>query len=96
MQDGVEASAGSATASFTTTNDGTHNNLWEPEALSFTATSPMTTISLIGNSGTNYIGLDNVSVVQTAPVPEASPWWMMAGGGVASLVVMLRKKRCIA
>jgi hypothetical protein len=96
LQDGVEVSAGSATASFTTTNNGTQNNLWEPEALSFTATSPITTISLIGNSGTNYIGLDNVSVVQTTPVPEPSTCSMIAIGGVALLGIMLRKKRCPA
>ena len=47
-------------------NSGTQINLWQAESLAFTATGPTTTISLIGHSGFNYIGLDNVSVVQTA------------------------------
>jgi hypothetical protein len=56
-------------ASFTSTLTGTNN--WEQETTSFTAAGPLTTISLIGNSGIAYIGLDNVDVELTgiASVP---------------------------
>ena len=85
LQDGVSVSAGSVAGSvFTSTNSGTQNNLWQAESLSFAATGSSTTISLIGNSGGNYIGLDNVSVVQTSRtssgVPEPSTWVMMLVG----------------
>jgi hypothetical protein len=97
LQDGLEVSAGSATASFTTTNDGTQTNLWEPETLSFTATGAMTTISLIGNSGDNYIGLDNVNVVQTSSVPEPATWAMMliGFGGLGVAIRSARRKQAI-
>jgi hypothetical protein len=82
VQDGLTASAGSASAVFTSTNDGTQTNLWEPESLAFTATGATTQLSLIGQSGFQYIGLDNVSVVQTSGpgVPEPASWTMMLLG----------------
>ena len=84
LQDGLTATAGSASAVFTSTNNGVQTNLWQAESLAFTATGPTTTISLIGNSGFNYIGLDNVSVVETAGggglVPEPAIWTMMLIG----------------
>jgi hypothetical protein len=83
LPDGLTATAGSASAVFTSTNSGTQINLWQPESLAFTATGSTTTVSLIGNSGFNYIGLDNVSVVETAGgggVPEPAIWTMMLIG----------------
>ncbi len=81
LQDGLTATAGSASAVFTSTNSGSQTNLWQPESLAFTASGAATTISLVGNSGGNYIGLDNVSVVQTvAGVPEPAMWAMMLIG----------------
>ena len=81
LQDGLTATAGSASAVFTSTNSGAQTNLWQAESLAFTASGSTTTISLIGNSGVNYIGLDNVSVVQTAAgVPEPAIWTMMLIG----------------
>jgi Protein of unknown function (DUF642)/PEP-CTERM motif len=82
LQDGVSVSAGSVAGSvFTSTNSGTQNNLWQAESLSFAATGSSTTITLIGNSGDNYIGLDNLSAVQTSSsVPEPSTWVMMLVG----------------
>jgi uncharacterized protein DUF642/PEP-CTERM motif-containing protein len=79
VQDGVLASAGSASQSFATTNNGSQNNLWQPETFSFRATGSTTDISLVGNLGANYIGLDNVSVVETA-VPEPAAWLMLLAG----------------
>lgn len=65
IPDGVTATAAAASKIFTSSDLGTNN--WELETLDFTATGTTTTISLIGHSGNNYIGLDNVSV---NPVPE--------------------------
>jgi hypothetical protein len=81
VQDGVTASAASASETFTSTNDGTQNNLWQSESLSFKATGSSTAIIILGNSGDNYIGLDNVSVVETAAgTPEPATWAMMLVG----------------
>jgi hypothetical protein len=66
VQDGLTASAGATSEVFTSTNNGSQTNLWQSESLAFNATGSTTLISLIGNSGHNYIGLDNVSVVQTS------------------------------
>jgi hypothetical protein len=81
VQDGLTATAGSASAVFTSTNSGAQTNLWQAESLAFTAVGTTTTISLIGHSGFDYIGLDNVSVVQTAAgVPEPAIWVTMLIG----------------
>ena len=72
----ITASAGSASKTFTSTMTGTNN--WELETLAFTATGTSTLLSLIGNSGDKYIGLDDVSVVQTTPLP--STWTMLIAG----------------
>ena len=66
----IVGSAAAAAQTFTSTQTGTDN--WESETLSFTATGATTTISLIGNTGQNYIGLDNVDVtfISGPPVPE--------------------------
>jgi hypothetical protein len=89
IQDGVTASAGATSQTFTSTNDGTSTNNWESEVLDFTATGASTLITFAGASGDAYIGVDNVSVVGTsAPgTPEPSTWAMMmlgfAGLGLA-------------
>ncbi len=50
------------------------NDLWQRETFDFTAKSTRTTLSLLGASGVNYIGLDNVSVtLVTAAAPNATP-----------------------
>ncbi len=95
VQDGVSVSAGSVSGTvFNSTNDGTQHNLWRSESLSFTATGSSTVISLIGDSGDNYIGLDNVSVVQTsAGTPEPSTWAMMLAGFAGLGYAGLRRAR---
>jgi hypothetical protein len=46
--------------------------------MAFTATAATTTLSFVGASGVNYIGLDNVSVVATAtPVSEPATLALM-------------------
>lgn len=76
VPDSIQATAGSASSIFTSTfTSGTNN--WQTEYLNFTATAATTTISLTGNTGSNYIGLDNVSV---NAVPEPEEWAMMLLG----------------
>jgi hypothetical protein len=88
VPDSIFASAGSASGTFTST-DPTSNNAWQLETLLFTATGPSTLISLVGNSGDQYIGLDNVSV---APVPEPSTWAMMILGFLGVGFVAYRRR----
>ncbi len=95
VQDGVTASAGSASGAFTSTNDGTDYNLWQPESLSFKATGSSTAVTILGNSGAEYIGLDNVSVVETAAIPEPATWAMMLVG-FGALGAALRSRRKMA
>jgi hypothetical protein len=70
------ASAGLASATFTSASSG-GNNDWQHETLLFSASSASTTISLVGSTGQIYIGLDNVSVIA---VPEPEEWAMMLLG----------------
>jgi hypothetical protein len=90
LPDSITATAGSASQTFTST--ATTNNAWQLETLLFTATGASTTISLVGNSGSEYIGLDNVGV---AAVPEASTWAMMILGfcGVGLMAYRRQSKR---
>jgi hypothetical protein len=82
IQDGVTVSAGAASQTFTSTNDGTSTNHWDSEVLDFTATGASTLITFAGASGHAYIGVDNVSVVGTSVpgTPEPSTWAMMMLG----------------
>src|ERR1700722_2599331 len=86
--DGVTASAGSTSGTFTSTGTGSSTNFWNSsETLNFVASGPSTLITLAGASGFSYIGVDNVAVVETSPggVPEPSTWAMILLGfaGVA-------------
>ena len=82
----ILVTAGSTSAIFTSALTGGDSD-WERFILPFTATSTSTTISVLGNAGVNYIGLDNVSV-SAAPVPAA--FWLI-GSGFAGLAVIRRK-----
>ncbi len=99
LPDGLTASAGSASQTFTDTNPGTNNNYWESESLAFTATGTSTLVSLVGASGVNYIGLDNVSVVETSGpgVPEPTVWSVMLVGmaGVGGALRSRRKRNVV-
>ena len=58
--DSITATAGSASQVFTSTATGLND--WQLETLDFTASAATTTLQLLGTSGRDYIGLDNVSV----------------------------------
>jgi hypothetical protein len=84
LQDGLQASAGSSSQIFRSTNPGLAN-LWQPETMLFTATGSLTLVSLLGNSGGTLIGLDNVSV-SPVPIPNIGtghPGLVIAGGAIA-------------
>ncbi len=90
LPDGITASAGAASQTFTSTDTGSNN--WETETLSFTATGSSTTVSLLGASGDNYIGLDNVSVTfVSSPIPEPVSLALL-GAGLAGLGLVRRKR----
>jgi hypothetical protein len=71
----VTVSASSASETFTSPLTGTMND-WEPHSMSFTATEALTTVSIVGSEGRDYIGLDNVSVVDldAAVVVDGREW----------------------
>jgi hypothetical protein len=76
---GVQVTAGSSSSSFTSTP--LNPNQWESFSFDFIATSTATTLSLVGQAGTDekYVGLDNVSVVQ---IPEPGTLALLAGPGL--------------
>jgi hypothetical protein len=90
IPDSIIAAAGSTSRIFTSTNL-TANSTWEFETLVFTATGSSTNISLVGNSGDKYIGLDDVAV---AAVPEPATWAMMILGfmGIGAMTYRRRKQ----
>lgn len=74
----ITASAGATSSTFTNTLVGI--NQWESVSLLFTATSTTTTISLLGQAGQYYIGLDNVDVNGAASVPEPTTLLLLGLG----------------
>jgi hypothetical protein len=95
VQDGITATAGNASQTFTSTNSGTDNNYWETETLNFTASGASTLIDFVGASGHADIGLDNVDVEQTgvSAVPEPSTWAMMILGFCGLGFMAYRRKQ---
>ncbi len=71
----ITVNAGSASQTFTSAQP-TGTNEWTTYSLTFAALSPVTTISFIGSSGRQYIGLDNVSVLGASAVPVPAAIWL--------------------
>jgi hypothetical protein len=96
---GLTVAAGNASDSFLNFDaDHTGRTIWAPETFSFKATGATSTLSFIGNSGAQFVGLDNVAVTETAGptggVPEPASWALMilgfGGAGAA-----LRRRRSV-
>jgi hypothetical protein len=62
---GVAVTAGSVTQTIENVSPTGSGNQWVEETVDFTATAAASTIAIQGVQGNQYIGLDNVSVVQT-------------------------------
>ncbi|THD63455.1 PEPxxWA-CTERM sorting domain-containing protein [Phenylobacterium sp.] len=95
------ASAGSTSDTFSFDGaSGTNANgtFWTPETLNFTATSTSTVISIVGNTGQEFIGLDNVSVATAGGVPEPASWALMlvGFGGLGAALRGSRRKQAHA
>jgi len=82
--------AGTTSASFTSPRTGTDND-WGLQTFSFRATGATTSISFVGNSGVNYIGLDDVKVTAAAVVPEPSEAALLLAG-LAAVGWQLRRR----
>jgi len=84
----IEASAAGSSNIFTSSTVGGPSD-WDRFSMVFTANSVTTTIFLKGVTGSQYIGLDNVSV-SAAPIPAAV--WLF-GSGLLGLVGIARRKK---
>jgi len=82
----IEASAASSSNIFMSSTVGGLSD-WDRFSMIFTADSETTSIFLTGVTGSQYIGLDNVSV-SAVPVPAAV--WLF-GSGLIGLIGMRKK-----
>jgi hypothetical protein len=85
--DAITASAGLTSAIFTSTLSSP--NAWELGTMVFTASGSTTLISLAGSEGSNYIGLDTVSVT-AVPIPAAG--WLLGSGLMGLGLLRFRRK----
>jgi hypothetical protein len=86
LPDSLIAYAGAVSQLFTSTS--TALDAWTSESLYFTASSTSTVLSFVGNSGVDYIGLDNVDVQD---VPEPASLFALGTGLLALRLVRIRK-----
>jgi hypothetical protein len=99
---GVTAKAGSRSKVFDNYDPSGTGNIWKVFTLDFTAKSASTLISIQGEEGDQYIGLDDV-VVRARPtaewtaspsaVPETSTWAMMIVSFAGLALVGYRKAK---
>jgi hypothetical protein len=88
----VTASAGSTSQVLGPYDPAGVGNQWGAFTLNFTASSASTLISIQGEQGDQYIGLDNVAVNgASGAVPETSSWAMMLIGFAGFAFVGYRK-----
>jgi hypothetical protein len=95
IPDGITASAAGTSHTFTSTDALATTDTWESETFNFTASGTSTLISLMGASGEQYVGLDNVDLEQTSvgAVPEPSTWAMMILGFCGVGFMAYRRKQ---
>jgi hypothetical protein len=90
----VTASAGSTSQVLGPYDPPGAGNQWGAFTLNFTANSASTLISIQGEQGDQYIGLDNVAVNgASGAVPETSTWAMMLIGFAGFAFVGYRKAK---
>jgi hypothetical protein len=91
----VKVSAGNQSNVLFTSGSGGTTNVWTLETLNFSVATVGTTISVLGNGGTKYIGVDNFDLEQAGSgVPEPAMSIPLALAGV--LFVLGRRKRARA
>jgi hypothetical protein len=95
----IDVSAGGLATTFTSSIPFAAN-AWETKTFDFLATSGSTTLSLIGSSGSHYIGLDNLVLTDLGPanpVPEPATWALLvAGFGMTGAVMRRQAGRAMA
>ena len=93
VPDSLTACAGATCSPFVIAATGTND--WAAETLNFFGTGSPMAISLTGLAGSNYIGLDNVSVTGggVTNVPEPLTMSVFGAGLVGAAVLRRRKKK---
>jgi hypothetical protein len=93
----ILAGAGTTNQTFTVSTPSTAST-WTPFSMYFTANSASTTITLTGAAGSEYIGLDNVSVDLASAVPEPESWALMVLGlgSLVSIGLRLNTNRSVS
>jgi MYXO-CTERM domain-containing protein len=86
----ITASAAGSSQTFTSALTGSNSD-WETYSLAFIASSGSTVITLQGQTGNTYIGLDNAVLIQTAvPEPGSSALALLGLGALAGWL----RRRC--
>lgn len=83
----LTVSAAGSNATFVSPLSGTDDD-WELHTMAFTAIAETTTLSFIGASGVNYIGLDDVSVSAASTPPNPTPEPATIGLALAGLCAL--------